>query len=1331
MKRALLVSLFILGYSLLHGRSEAQTNPVFVAYYPSWCQNALGTTYTDKYMGLPPEDVNWDGINIVVHFGGAYPTTTPPYTNITYDPSTGLANTQKGVEYEYGNDIWNPGSGSNCGYDKSPPSPCPNWRHWQADLISTAHAHGVKVLFDIEAIGLTEHTNMYNLTQDANKTAVFANYTATYVNLRGYDGVQIDWEFFTDFSKTPSGSQMATLTNAFRQALGPNKLFIYAPVFTNWNSYPASMDSKVDYYVLQAYGYQPVWDDIQAANTSWYMSPLHKGTVQAGSEAQAWDSQGPLDWVSAGHDPSKIVPGVYSGAYVDHNVDGIYQYMGWDPAGEGDHWHADRLKTNGGTLSWDAVRMVPYIHGTAISTQGLTSWGQPGVSAGQKFFATFEDSLSIKAKVDWVNANHLGGIMVYNFSSDILDLRYGSSPRIGNTNPVHKWVAKALGSSNYPTGYITASPSVLQIGGGTTTLTWTSNNATSASIDQGIGSVALNGSTTKTVTSSTIFTLTLSNSYGSQTYSATVTVSGGPPVISGISTSNITSNAATVQWSTNVGSSSQVEYGPTTNYGSKTDSDIVLVTSHSVKLSNLAASTLYHYRVKSTEAAGYQAVSSDQTFTTAPPPPPSTIRSDDFNSSSLNTSIWTFVNPLHDATLSLVGTGTQDALLSISLPYGQSHDSWTGGNFAPRITQSANNTDFEVETKFQSTLNAGYQQPGVIVEQDSLNYLRFDFIHDGSNLNIYAATITGGTASAAYQAVINAGNPLYLRVKRQGDQWTQSYSYDGSTWTGAANFSHILTVTKVGVFVGNYGTSNNAPAFTGLIDYFFNTASPVAPEDGTAGVPSAPILSSPANGATGVAINPTVSWNASSGATSYGLQVSTSSTFSTTTVNRTGITTTSAAISGLGNNTTYYWRVNATSAGGTSTWSSTRSFTTVVGSTNHNIMLPAGWSMVSSFVQPSNLTLDSVFSKIKSHLEIVKNGAGQVFWPTYAINTIGNWDTRYGYQIYMQTADTLALTGSAISPETTPIPLVSGANLVAYLRCTPMRSDSSLTSIASSLVIVKNNAGEVYWPSYGINSIGSMKPGQGYQVQVTGASTLTYPANNGSTPPSILTKELKSSASISDVLSPNHYMSSVSNTGATAILLVQSPELSSGDEIAVWTSRRLLVGSGVMNQGKALITVWGDNSISETMDGAAKDELLSLTAWPHVKQREETLTFTSITDGLTGTPIGTTLRYKTDAVWVAEVTRAEQIPTAVTLFQNYPNPFNPSSVIKYGLPFTAMVSLEVYNILGQRVATLVNGEQQAGYHEVVFENSTLGSGVYFYRLSGNNFTITKKMMVVR
>lgn len=96
--------------------------------------------------------------------------------------------------------------------------------------------------------------------------------------------------------------------------------------------------------------------------------------------------------------------------------------------------------------------------------------------------------------------------------------------------------------------------------------------------------------------------------------------------------------------------------------------------------------------------------------------------------------------------------------------------------------------------------------------------------------------------------------------------------------------------------------------------------------------PSAPTLSSPANGATGVSTSPTLVWNASSGATSYRLQVSTSSSFSTLTFDQSGITSTSQVVSGLANSTTYYWRVNASNSAGTSAWSSVWSFTTAASS---------------------------------------------------------------------------------------------------------------------------------------------------------------------------------------------------------------------------------------------------------------------------------------------------------------------------------------------------------------------------------------------------------------
>ena len=80
------------------------------------------------------------------------------------------------------------------------------------------------------------------------------------------------------------------------------------------------------------------------------------------------------------------------------------------------------------------------------------------------------------------------------------------------------------------------------------------------------------------------------------------------------------------------------------------------------------------------------------------------------------------------------------------------------------------------------------------------------------------------------------------------------------------------------------------------------------------------------------------------------------------------------------------------------------------------------------------------------------------------------------------------------------------------------------------------------------------------------------------------------------------------------------------------------------------------------------------------------------------------------------------IPTSYELSQNYPNPFNPSTTIRYALPRASNVSVIVYNALGQQVAIIVNEQQEAGYHDVVFAGTNLASGVYFYRLSVSPLT---------
>jgi len=216
--------------------------------------------------------------------------------------------------------------------------------------------------------------------------------------------------------------------------------------------------------------------------------------------------------------------------------------------------------------------------------------------------------------------------------------------------------------------------------------------------------------------------------------------------------------------------------------------------------------------------------------------------SDDFRSCKLG-NIWTTKDPKGDSTFTM--TGEQ---LRIEVPANSDHDLFENKNFAPRILQNVPNGDFIIEVRFESKVAARFQIQGIIVEQDDNNFMRMEFFHDGVDTHVFAAYMLNGELTANKNKIITvpADGDLYMRVGRSGNTWTQDYSFDGATWVNNANFDHTITVARAGVYGGNadpsVGDPDTSPAYTAIVDYFFNTASRIAPEDGAPLAPQVTIV---------------------------------------------------------------------------------------------------------------------------------------------------------------------------------------------------------------------------------------------------------------------------------------------------------------------------------------------------------------------------------------------------------------------------------------------------------------------------------------------------------
>lgn len=298
-----------------------------------------------------------------------------------------------------------------------------------------------------------------------------------------------------------------------------------------------------------------------------------------------------------------------------------------------------------------------------------------------------------------------------------------------------------------------------------------------------------------------------------------------PPTLLAISASSLTQTAATVTWTTNEAATSQVDYGPTTGYGSTTTLDATLVTSHSAALSGLTAGTLYHYRVRSKDAANNEAVGADATFTTQAPPDttPPTVSLTAPSAGATVSGTATTVSANAGDNVGVVGVqfkldGANLGAEDTSSPYSVTWNTTTSSNGSHTLTAVAR------DAAGNSTTSSGVAVTVSNAAQDTTPPSGSVMINGGATgTNQLAVTLT-------LSATDNSGTVSQMQFSNDGTTYSAAEAYVTSkSWTLATGDGTKTVYAKFKDAAGNWST---AATDTIVLDGTPPSVSFTSPQDG-------------------------------------------------------------------------------------------------------------------------------------------------------------------------------------------------------------------------------------------------------------------------------------------------------------------------------------------------------------------------------------------------------------------------------------------------------------------------------------------------------------------
>jgi len=357
-----------------------------------------------------------------------------------------------------------------------------------------------------------------------------------------------------------------------------------------------------------------------------------------------------------------------------------------------------------------------------------------------------------------------------------------------------------------------------------------------------------------------------------------------------------------------------------------------------------------------------------------------------------------------------------------------------------------------------------------------------------------------------------------------------------------------------------------------------------------------------------------------------------------------------------------------------------------------SICLDQGWNMISHNLSFSEeLTIPGAFEKLveNGNLILVRNAAGNFYFPAYNYNNIPVWDPYQGYMVNVYITDTLVLQGLS-NDYFPPMLLREGWRMVAYLPGFALPAEAAFASLVeiNALVIARDGKGDFYLPDENFNMMDDLVPGGGYQLRLRRDGELLYPHER--------------IESVMHRVQPDPTMFPLPpvEPDGMSVLIYGEKGIINGDEIGFYGADGKLIGSGVFTDGRCGITIWGD----ETCD------------FP------EALIYRRVQNDLVNVRMewnkgpGEFIPGEVAVIRAEledETLEAVNSPLQVDIS---PNPFNNLLRLDYSTIAQSIIELTVYDLLGRRMEERTLSATQSGNGSVIFNTSYWSAGCYIVQV---------------